>query len=61
VEESNMRLMTVPVKTKLTDEAAVQKLMQRVEELKQNYQPEQGWLCAPQNAINRLPNVKEKN
>lgn len=60
VEESNMRLFTVPVKSKLVDEAAVQKLMQRVEHLKQNYQPEQGWLGAPENAVNRLPN-KGKN
>lgn len=54
-----MRLYTIPVTTKLADDAAVQKLMQRVEELKKNYQPEQGWLDAPANAVNRLPPKKQ--
>ena len=43
----------VPVDAKLSDDVAVQKLIQRVEELKQSYRPRCGWLDAPENAIHR--------
>lgn len=53
-----MRLYTIPVRAKLVDEEATKKLMARVEELKRTMRPEQGWLDAPENAVNRLPKEK---
>lgn len=48
------RSIPVPVKAKLVDEEAVQKLQRRVEELKQSYRPEQGWLTSRENQVRRV-------
>jgi len=50
-----MRLITVPVQKKLVDDEAAQKLLQRLADLKKNFQPQQGWVDAASNAIGRLP------
>lgn len=43
----------VPLGKKLVEDEAARKLQERVEELKRNYRPGQGWLDAPENAVNR--------
>ena len=47
------RTIPLPVKAKLVDEVAAQKLMQRMHEVKLNYRPEQGWLDEPENSVSK--------